>query len=90
MKTDFTVKRNWGVGSNKTFQTKPESEQTTKRITFKTTTRQRAVVDAYCQANGLELSSFMRSCIAEHLERAGFDLPGDQVEDKNQLKLYPD
>lgn len=88
MATDWTVKKNFGGGPR--FHTKPLDEMTRERITFKTNKKQKAVIVSYCEKNDIQLSDFIRTAISEYFNRIGYDLPADQPEDSNQLKIFPD
>lgn len=90
MSTDWTVKRNYGGETGYLFQVKPTKEKAKERITFLTTEKQKEVIKAYSKKTGIQLSEIIRTALSDYFLKIGFDLPSDQINDPNQLKIFPD
>lgn len=88
MAINWQIEKNFSKGVP--FHKKNQSVLPEDRLTIIMTKQQKTAVRAYCKSQGLELSAFMRSLIAEYFSKINYDLPGDQAEDKNQLKIFPD
>lgn len=86
MKIDFTVKKNVEAGV-KVFK-KPEDQKGNQRITFKLTKKQRSILFAYCEENGLSVSEIVRTSLQDYFEKVGYSPQVDQVDDDKQMKMF--
>jgi hypothetical protein len=89
MKTDWTIKRNYGGGTGHLFYQKPQKEKAKERITFLVTEKQKKAIAAFCEKTELQLSEVIRLALSDYFEKVNFhfDDPTDNG-NKDQLKMF--